>query len=650
MPQTYLIFEPESPEQPVLVFAPQDGCYVIGRKQDTVDICLNDKEVSRVHALVFIENNRALIQDLDSTKGVIIDGKRIAPETSVPIAQNNNVMVGGFLMYITTEIEPGVQSSPIIPGIYAGKSEDEVRALKRKVVDVTGKTIDGSIAPMPASLKPLASSTLGGGVAATLDGGVGDTLGGSEAPHAQAFATQMPGMDESVNLDDMAAAAQQDNEQRYTFPPMPKVKPEDQDKVDRFIYRRINPLFDQVMQERTGGASNRSEAIRDAAEDALRDILQQQAQHIPGGLSEEEMLKLCIAAFLDYGPLQGLFGDETVTEVMVNSHNDIFIEQSGNLFKSHLRFWDEGELRRVIEKMVMITNRRIDEQQPYQDTRLEDGSRVNIIIRPISLGGDSITIRKFPNKRLGIQDLLGYKSMSKEMGLFLEKVVGHRANVVVSGGTGSGKTTLLNVLSNFIPNTERVVTIEDAAELRLVQPNKVTLEARPKSLEGGGAVTIRDLVINALRMRPDRIVVGECRGGEALDMLQAMNTGHDGSLTTLHANSPRDAIGRLETMCLMSGMELPAKAIRSQIVSAVHFIVQQSRLAGGLRKVTSISEVLGLEGEQVVMQEIFRFTKTGVGEDGKAQGYFEATGVIPQYVSQLREDRIEFPIDIFNPQ
>ncbi len=350
---------------------------------------------------------------------------------------------------------------------------------------------------------------------------------------------------------------------------------------------------------------------------------------------------------MEYGPLQTLLGDEKITEIMVNGPEDIFIESKGKLVKSHYRFWDQLELRRVIEKMVAVTNRNIDEQQPYQDTRLEDGSRVNVIIRPVALRGDSITIRKFPNKRLYIEDLVNFGAMSEDMAEFLRLIVEHKANIIVSGGTGSGKTTLLNVLSSFIPDGERLVSIEDAAELRLAQPNKVCLESKPKNAEGGRAITIRDLVINALRMRPDRIVVGECRGGETLDMLQAMNTGHEGSLTTLHANTPRDAIGRIETMCLMGGMDLPTKAIRAQVVSAVNFIVQQSRMVDGSRKITSIQEILGLEGEQVVMQEIFKYERQGMDDLGKIKGRFLSTGVVPDFVQSLRENRIDFPLEFF---
>jgi pilus assembly protein CpaF len=622
----YLIFEPESPEDPVLVYRPEPGCYVVGRNADQVDIPLPEENISRRHALIFVEDGRVLVKDDDSTKGVSIDGQRIKPQTSVPIEARNNVALGSFLFYIAAELEEGVTPAPLAPGVYADAGEETLRQLRGKVVDLAGKTLQN--APAPAAGEAPGRSTLDPDAKPADAGTIGATLEGAETPE------EGPG--EAVD------------EARYTFPPMPKVAPEDQDQVDRFIYRRVKPLFDQLMQERAGGGSNtESEEVRDLATDLLTDILKQQAEHIPGGLSPEEMLKLCCAAFLDYGPLQGLLGDATVTEIMVNSPNNIFVEQKGRLFQSHLRFWDEHELRRVIEKMVMITNRRIDEQQPYQNTRLEDGSRVNVIIRPLALSGDSITIRKFPNKRLGIRDLLDYDSLDQTMATFLELVVRYRANVIVSGGTGSGKTTLLNVLSNFIPMDERLVSIEDAAELRLVQPNKVTLEARPASLEGGGAITIRDLVINALRMRPDRIVVGECRGGEAMDMLQAMNTGHDGSLTTLHANSPRDAMGRLETLCLMAGMDLPARAIRSQVVSAVDFIVQQSRLPGGLRKIVSVQEVVGLEGESVVMQEVFRFVRSGIDAEGKARGHFEPTGVIPEFVAGLREDKVDFPIDIF---
>jgi pilus assembly protein CpaF len=314
-----------------------------------------------------------------------------------------------------------------------------------------------------------------------------------------------------------------------------------------------------------------------------------------------------------------------------------------------MRFMDDDSVMAIIERIVSPIGRRIDESQPYVDARLPDGSRVNAIIPPLALSGPTITIRKFAKKKLTVEDFIRFGTWNLNAAEFMRACVLMRKNVIVAGGTGSGKTTLLNLLSGFIPEDERIVTVEDAAELRLVQPHVVRLEARPPNIEGKGAVTIRDLVKNCLRMRPDRIIVGECRGGEALDMLQAMNTGHDGSLTTVHANSSRDVIARLETMVLMSGMELPSKAIREQIASAVDIIIQESRLSDGSRKIVAISEVVGMEGQQIVMQDIFEFRQTGVDENGKVLGVFRPTGAVPSFYESFKSRGIKMDPAIFDP-
>jgi pilus assembly protein CpaF len=352
---------------------------------------------------------------------------------------------------------------------------------------------------------------------------------------------------------------------------------------------------------------------------------------------------------LGLGPLEPLLRDDAVTEIMVNSADEIFVERAGRLERSAQAFSSSRALSGVIERIVGTIGRRIDEASPMVDARLPDGSRVNVVIPPIALRGPSITIRKFARRRLGPADLVEFGSLSPQMMDFLAVCVEQRRNVVVSGGTGTGKTTLLNVLSGLIPPHERVVTIEDAAELQLAQANLVTLEARPRNAEGRGQVAIRDLVRNALRMRPDRIVVGECRGGEALDMLQAMNTGHDGSLTTAHANGPRDALARLEVMVLMAGMDLPASAIREQIASAVHIIVQQTRFACGTRKITHIVEVTGTEGGRIQTQEVFRFVQTGRGADGRVSGHFTGCGHVPTFYEDLAAVGVELDREAFAP-
>jgi pilus assembly protein CpaF len=349
-----------------------------------------------------------------------------------------------------------------------------------------------------------------------------------------------------------------------------------------------------------------------------------------------------------YGPINPLLQDPEVSEVMVNGPFMVYVEKGGKVQLTDIKFRDNEQVMHVIEKIVSPLGRRIDESSPMVDARLPDGSRVNAIIPPLALNGPTITIRKFSRDPLTIENLIGFGTVTNEMAIFLEACVKARLNIFISGGTGSGKTTTLNVLSTFIPNDERILTIEDAAELQLCQDHVVSLESRPANMEGKGAVTIRDLVKNSLRMRPERIVIGEVRGGEALDMLSAMNTGHDGSLATGHANSPRDMIARLETMVLMAGMELPVKAIRQQIAGAIDLIVQQTRLKDGSRKIVNITEVQDLEGDVVVLQDIFNYTQKGLDNNGKVIGKMVATGIRPKFYDRLEASGIHIPASIFN--
>ena len=370
---------------------------------------------------------------------------------------------------------------------------------------------------------------------------------------------------------------------------------------------------------------------------------------LPPGLDPVRLEEDVFNEAMRLGPLEGLLEDDTVTEIMVNGPEKVYVERNGKLQLADCQFADDASVQAVVERIVAPLGRRIDESQPYVDARLADGSRVHAIIPPLALSGPTVTIRKFSKQALSADDLVRFGTWTPTAAEFMELCVSLRKNVVVAGGTGSGKTTLLNILSGFIPRSERIVTVEDAAELRLQQPHVVRLEARPPNIEGKGAVTIRDLVRNCLRMRPDRIIVGECRGGEALDMLQAMNTGHDGSLTTVHANSPRDVISRLETMVLMSGMELPQRAIREQIASAVDIIIHESRLSDGTRRVMAITEVVGLESEQVVMQDIFAFKQSGIGPDGRILGEMKATGAIPTWLDSVRGSGIAVDMGMFSP-
>lgn len=347
------------------------------------------------------------------------------------------------------------------------------------------------------------------------------------------------------------------------------------------------------------------------------------------------------------GPIEPLLEDPEVSEIMVNGPKQVYVERRGKLVRTDVTFLNDEHVMRIIDRIVAPLGRRVDESSPMVDARLKDGSRVNAIIRPLALNGPTVTIRKFKKDKLTIEDLIRFGSMSREMADFLAACVKARTNIVVAGGTGSGKTTLLNVLSSFIPEDERIITVENAAELQLRQDHVVSLESRPPNVEGRGEVTIRDLVINCLRMRPERIIVGECRGGETLDMLQAMNTGHDGSMTTIHANTPKDSIARIETMCLMAGMDLPARAIREQIVSAVQLIVQQSRLKDGSRKVTQVTEISGMEGDVVVMQDIFVFEQTGLDEKGRIVGQLRPTGVRPKFIDKFESLNIFLPPNTF---
>ncbi len=369
---------------------------------------------------------------------------------------------------------------------------------------------------------------------------------------------------------------------------------------------------------------------------ALDSIVQALADELPESVSYQRLIEEMTDEALGLGPLQALLHDEQVSEIMVVDPQTIYVERHGRLFETSLRFTDDDACRSVIERIVTPLGRRIDESSPLVDARLPDGSRVNAVIPPLAIRGPCITIRKFASTVLTMADLVSYGSLDERMGRFLERCVQARRNIVISGGTGSGKTSLLNVLSASIPKDERVVTIEDAAELRLAQPHVVSLESKPSNLEGKGAYSIRDLLRNALRMRPDRIVVGECRAGEAIDMLQAMNTGHEGSMTTTHANSPAEAAKRLETLCLMSGLELPSRAIREQMVASIDLIVQQARFADGSRRVTAITELLGLdENGDFILHDIFSFRPGGASAESGVQAGFEASGYLPSFIGEL---------------
>lgn len=411
------------------------------------------------------------------------------------------------------------------------------------------------------------------------------------------------------------------------------------------LHQKVVEKLEQQLRKSDDGAEKRQQAAAQVGE-IIEEALEERGIALGRG-DRQLLLEEMLDEVFELGPISPLLRDPTVSEVMVNGPFQVYVERGGVLELTGVRFRDDDHVLQVMEKIVAPLGRRIDESSPMVDARLADGSRVNAIIPPLALNGPTLTIRKFSKDPLQIADLIRFGTLSGEMAKFIESCVQARLNIIVSGGTGSGKTTTLNVLSSFIPPGERIVTIEDAAELQLRQEHWVRLETRPPNIEGKGAITIRDLVRNALRMRPDRIVVGEVRSGEALDMLQAMNTGHDGSLTTGHSNSPRDMLARLETMVLMAGMELPVRAIREQIASALDLIIHQNRLQDGSRKVTHITEVQGMEGDTIVLQDLFVFVQTGAASRGRVLGGFRSTGIRPKFMPKLQAAGIVLPDEIF---
>ncbi len=409
------------------------------------------------------------------------------------------------------------------------------------------------------------------------------------------------------------------------------------DRVQRRLLAELSPTLD----------TSNAEEVRRAVERIFVETLSE--ENLPLSRTERsDLFEQILADILGFGPIEPLLQDDSITEILVNGPDQVFIERNGILEETNVRFRDAAHVLRIIDRIVAPLGRRIDESSPMVDARLPDGSRVNAVIPPISLVGPVMSIRKFAKAAYTADDMIRLGTITKDLADFLRACVLARLNIAVSGGTSTGKTTFLNVLSGFLPDKERIVTIEDAAELQLNQRHIVRMESRPPNVEGSGEITIRQLVINALRMRPDRIVVGEVRGGEALDMLQAMNTGHDGSLTTAHSNSARDTLHRLETMVLMSGMDLPLRAIREQISSAFDLIVHLDRLTDGARKVVQVSEVQGMEGDVIVMQDIFRFVQTGV-QDGRVQGHFTATGIRPKFIEVIESSGIFLPPTLFTP-
>ncbi len=558
----------------------------VGRVDEN-DICLPKGNISKKHTKIVVKDGKIIVLDLKSTNGTYVNGKKLAgPQV---IQRSDNVYIGDFIL----NVEP--------PDLGAA-------------VDRAG---DGEAEPA--------------GAAPPEDG---PQYTGEEATHrASRVADTKP------------------SPQPTAAPPPSKTPARAQAAgEDRTVSLVHDRLIEAMDLRRLDLDALGSQELRDKTESTLRQIVGKMdaAGELDAHVDRDELVSDVLNEALGLGPLEIYLADDSVSEVMVNAPSEIYVERSGRLERAPKGFSSRRAVLGAIERIVAPLGRHVDESSPLVDARLPDGSRVNAIIPPLALKGPALTIRKFRRNLLTALDLVELGAMTEAMAEFLETCVKARRSLVVSGGTGSGKTTLLNVLSSYIPPGERIVTIEDAAELQLSQEHWVQLESRPPNIEGKGAVTIRDLVRNALRMRPDRIVVGECRGGEALDMLQAMNTGHEGSLTTLHANSPRDALARLETMVLMSGLTLPVRAIREQLASAVNLIVQQQRYVDGSRRVSAISEVGALSENAIAIQDVFQFKQEGFDSEGRVVGHFAATGVVPAFYQDLQRQGVAVNADLFH--
>jgi len=579
-----------------LAFAAEE--ITIGRVDEN-DVCLPRGNISKKHTRIICKDGAIVVLDLKSTNGTYVNGKRLnGPQVVRP---SDKIYIGDFILHV----EPPQE----------GAADGAGREDAQKTAPPDSAKEDPVPASSAAEQSVLLESTPAG------------------LPPPQPSAAPPPPSDKP-------AAAQSEGS--------PAARP-DRGQILRLLHDRLIEALDL---RRLDVDALGSDELRKRAEAALRAIVGKMdgAGELDRAIDREELVQDVLNEALGLGPLEAYLRDDSVTEIMVNSPSQVYVERHGRLQRADKVFSSAQAVLGVIGRIVAPLGRHIDESSPLVDARLADGSRVNAIIPPLALKGPCITIRKFRRGLFSAANLIERGTLTQQMASFLETCVRMRRNVVISGGTGSGKTTLLNVLSSFIPAQERILTIEDSAELQLSQEHWVALEARPSNIEGKGQVSIRELVRNALRMRPDRIVIGECRGGEALDMLQAMNTGHDGSLTTLHANSPRDALSRLETMVLMSGMELPVRAIREQIASAVHLIVQQTRFADGTRRLAAISEISGMELDVITLQDIFQFKQDGFDGEGRVLGRFVATGFVPKFYDDLQRRGLPVDMSIFREE
>ena len=607
----------------------------IGRIDEN-DICLPKGNISKKHTKLVVKDGKIIVLDLKSTNGTYVNGKKLAgPQVITP---TDKVYIGDFILSVEPlDLEPAhadgdpVEEQPtMLPQVsHPDDAAGQPQAADEENIP-TPSPIRKASAPAPRAA-PVAAKLIPAPAAAPARSAL------ASAKAAAAAAAARPAL-RAVRAGkapaEQRAAAAASEEYALTL---------------NLVHDRLIEALDL---RRLDLAAQGSEELWKKTETTIRAIVTRMDStgELDAHLDREELVQDVLNEALGLGPLEIYLADESVSEIMVNSPTQVYVERDGKLMRVDKAFSSAQAVLGVIERIVAPLGRHIDESSPLVDARLADGSRVNAIIPPLALKGPCITIRKFKRDLLSSNNLIDFGTLTEQMAEFLDTCVKVRRNIVISGGTGSGKTTLLNILGSFIPERERIVTIEDAAELQLPQDHVVSLEARPSNIEGKGQITIRDLVRNSLRMRPDRIVIGECRGGEALDMLQAMNTGHDGSLTTLHANTPRDALSRLETMVLMSGMELPIRAIREQIANAVNLIIQQTRFADGTRKVTAISEVSGMEMDVITMQDIFTFKQEGFDADGKVEGRFIATGLVPKFYDDLQRRGIPVNMDIFREE
>ncbi len=628
----------------------------IGRVDEN-DICLPKGNISKKHTKIVVKDGKIIVLDLKSTNGTYVNGKKLAgPQV---ISSTDKVYIGDFILNVEppdaeaaaadlppAEDEEEEEEEPTKERSYRDKIEEPADPPQYEGADATRREgypdepddeEENAPTMLPGTLRPVETPSKPSPMRI--------------APPPKA----VPSGKSQLSAAKAAAAAAATTRPNPAPAKAPAKRPRAVSVAEEYA-ATLSLVHDRLIEamdlRRLDLDALGSEELWKKTEGTIRQIVTKMDStgELDAHLGREELVQDVLNEALGLGPLEIYLADESVSEIMVNSPTEVYVEREGKLQRVDKAFSSAQAVLGVIERIVAPLGRHIDESSPLVDARLADGSRVNAIIPPLALKGPCITIRKFKRDLLTSDNLVDFGTLTQQMSEFLDTCVKVRRNIVISGGTGSGKTTLLNILSSYIPERERIVTIEDAAELQLPQDHVVSLESRPSNIEGKGQITIRDLVRNALRMRPDRIVVGECRGGEALDMLQAMNTGHDGSLTTLHANTPRDALSRLETMVLMSGMDLPVKAIREQIASAVNLIIQQTRFADGTRKVTAISEISGMEMDVITMQDIFSFKQEGFDGDGKVMGRFIATGFVPRFYDDLQRRGIPVNMDIFREE